>query len=53
MKSEGKQAGKPVLMREHFSASLRIGDMVYISEDKGEMGTHTAQIKNMEVKLQR
>ena len=44
MKSEGKQAGRPVLRGEHISAIVRKEDVVYIREVKGEMGTYTPEI---------
>lgn len=53
MKSEGRQAEKPILSWEHFYASLQIGNMAYVSDDKGEMGIHTPKIKNKEFRLQR
>lgn len=44
-KVRGKTRKKPILSWQHFSASLQIGNMAYISEDKGEMGIHNPKIK--------
>ena len=53
MKSEGRQAEKPILSWEHFYASLQIGNMAYVCDDKWEMGIHTPKIKNQGFRLQR